>query len=737
MPRKKKQDLGEVVPQKEAFVTDQPITETLRVNYMPYAMSVIISRAIPEIDGFKPSHRKLLYTMYKMGLLGGDRVKSTYVVGQTMQLNPHGDAAIYETMVRLTKGNEALLHPFIDSKGSFGKQYSDMAYAASRYTEVCLDSFCQTIFSGIDKDAVDFVDNYDGKQKEPTLLPTAFPNILVSPNVGIAVGMASNICSFNLGEICDAVCALIDNPDCDLTDILKAPDFSTGGYLLYDKDAMSQIYQTGRGSFRLRARYSYDKKHNCIEITEIPYTAKVEAVIDKIAALVKSGKIKEISDVRDETDLSGLKITIDLKRGIDPEKLMTRLFKLTPLEDSFACNFNVLIGGNPQTLGVNELLCEWIAWRSECVKREIYYNLVKMKEKLHLLYGLKELLLDIDKAIRIIRETKNEKDVIPNLMEGFSIDKLQAEYIAEIKLRNLNQEYILNKTSETQKLEKDIEANDELLKSDRKIKKLIARQQEEIKKKYALPRKTKLLYTEDAPVYTEPEYEAQEVEIVMTKDGYFKKVVPSKSHNAKIEEHKLKEGDQIILSQTCMSDCDLLFFSDKAQVYKAKIDDFDAVKPSALGEYIPAVLQFDEGEKFFGVCVTKDYKGYVAFVYQNGKALKVPLEAYATKTNRKKLTNAYSGDSPIVFVCQLTQKEDKKDPTELMLTSDGGKRIIFSAALLTEKVTRQSSGVYVFTMKKGQKIVDARLFADDGSEEMKEYSKFRKTKLPSTGTSVK
>ncbi len=737
MPKKKKTELTVSESLFSAVVTDQPITETLRVNYMPYAMSVIISRAIPEIDGFKPSHRKLLYTMYKMGLLGGDRVKSTYVVGQTMQLNPHGDAAIYETMVRLTRGNEALLHPFIDSKGSFGKQYSDMAYAASRYTEVRLDPFCEAIFSGIDKDAVDFVDNFDGKQKEPTLLPTAFPNILVSPNVGIAVGMASNICSFNLGEICDAVCAVIDDPDCDLTDILKAPDFSTGGYLLYDKDAMSEIYRSGRGSFRLRARYSYDKKQNCIEITEIPYTAKVEGIIDKIASLVKGGKIKEISDVRDETDLSGLKLTIDLKRGIDPDKLMTRLFKLTALEDSFACNFNVLIGGNPKTIGVNELLCEWIAWRSECVKREIYFNLCKMKEKLHLLYGLRELLLDIDKAIRIIRETKNEKDVIPNLMSGFSIDKLQAEYIAEIKLRNLNQEYILNKTSETEKLEKDIAQAEELLKSDRKIKKLIARQQEEIKKKYAKPRKTMLIYAEDAPVYEEPAYEATEVEITLTRDGYFKKVIPSKSPNAKVEEHKLKEGDSIILSQSCMSDYDCLFFSDKAQVYKAKIDDFDAVKPSALGDYIPAALGFDEGEKFAGICVTKDYKGYVAFVFENGKAVKVPLEAYATKTNRKKLTAAYGDDSPVVLIAQLAEKEDRKSPTEFMLVSDGGKCVIFSAALLTEKVTRHSSGVYVFTMKKGQKITSASVFCDDGSEEMKKYSKFRKTKLPSAGTGIK
>ena len=524
--KKKKVNKQEEFDLSNAVITDEGIVDTLRKNYMPYAMSVIISRAIPEIDGFKPAHRKLLYTMYNMGLINGARTKSSNIVGATMKLNPHGDGAIYETMVRLTRGNEALLHPFIDSKGTFGKQYSDMAYAAPRYTEAKLDSICNEIFSGIDRDAVDFQDNYDGSLKEPVLLPTAFPNILVAPNTGIAVGMASSICSFNLAEVCDAVCEYIKNEDADLLEIIKAPDFSTGGYLLYNREQMEEIYKTGKGSFKVRSKYEYNKKDNCIEITEIPYTTKVEAIIDKIAALVKEKKIVEISDIRDETGLAGLKIAIDLKRGADPEKLMKKLYKITPLEDSFSCNFNVLIAGSPKTLGVSQIIEEWVAWRKECVKRELYFNLGKMRDKLHLLFGLEELLLDIDKAIKIIRETESEKQVIPNLMKGFGIDEIQAEYIAEIKLRNLNKEYILKRVSEKEELEKKITETEEILKSDRKVGNLISKQLAEIKKKYGIPRKTEIQYEYEEHIETVKEIEAYPVNVVITREGYFKKILP-------------------------------------------------------------------------------------------------------------------------------------------------------------------------------------------------------------------
>ena len=721
---------------KNAVITDEGIVETLKKNYMPYAMSVIISRAIPEIDGFKPAHRKLLYTMYNMGLLKGERTKSSNIVGATMKLNPHGDAAIYDTMVRLTKGNEALLHPFVDSKGSFGKQYSDMVCAAPRYTEARLDEFCSVIFSGIDKDAVDFVDNYDGTVKEPVLLPTAFPNILVSPNTGIAVGMASNICSFNLGEVCDAVCEYIKNENVDFLDIIKAPDFSTGAYLLYSREQMSEIYKTGKGSFRMRAKYEYNKKDNCIEITEIPYTAKVEAIIDKIAALVKEKKITEISDVRDETGLSGLKIAIDLKRGADCEKLMNKLYRLTPLEDSFSCNFNVLIEGTPKIMGVGEIIDEWLAWRTECVKRELYFELGKMKEKLHLLYGLEKLLLDIDKAIRIIRKTENEKDVIPNLMSGFEVDETQAEYIAEIKLRNLNKEYIIKRISEKEELEKKIAETDEILNSERKVRNLISKQLAEIKKKYARDRKTQIVYDFEETPEPVREPEKYPITVLLTNEGYFKKLLPAKGEKTARDDQTLKAGDQIKCVLDASNEYDLLFFTDEGNVYKAKADDFDTVKPSSLGDYLPVKLGFSENEKVVRVLATNDYKGDAAIFFENGKAVSIPLSVYETKTNRKKLTNGfYTGAKPagIFFV---PETHTRGFYTEYLLKSSAGKYIIMNSSQLTKKVTRTSSGATVFTLKKGHKVESVKEFYDDGSEEMKAYSKFRKGKLPSAGTGV-
>ncbi len=731
---KKKKEVKE--PEIVAVVTDEIITDTLKNNYMPYAMSVIISRAIPEIDGFKPSHRKLLYTMYKMGLLNGNRTKSSNVVGQTMRLNPHGDAAIYETMVRLTRGNQALLCPFVDSKGSFGKVYSDMAYAAARYTEVKLDSFCETIFNGIDKEAVEMIDNYDGTMKEPTLLPTAFPNILVSANMGIAVGMASKFCSFNLGEVCDAVTAYIKDENADLTEILKAPDFSTGAYLIYDKEQIQKIYETGVGSFKMRCKYTYNKKDNCIEITEIPYGAKVEAIIDKISGMAKEGKVKEISDVRDETGLEGLRLTIDLKRGADYEKLMKRLLKNTSLEESFACNFNVLIAGTPRTLGVRSIIEEWVAWRSECVKRELFYDLTKMKDKLHLLYGLKELLVDIDKAIKIIRETEKEKQVVPNLMNGFGIDEIQAEYIAEIKLRYLNREYIMNRLSETDELEKKIEETEGILKSEKKVRSLISKQLEQIKKKYAKPRLTEIIYDTPTEYAEEPAVLDYPVNICITKDGYFKKMLPPKSANAKVEEQKLKENDRIVLTESVTNDADLVVFTDKCQVYKSRLDDFDEVKPSALGDFIPAKLHFEEGENVKFMCVTKDYTGHIAIFFENGKAVSVPMKAYETKTNRKKLTNAYSNDSTAVGIFFFPEQKARGQHKEFLLKTSGGKAMIINSSMLTEKVTRTSSGVMAFTLKKGQTLTSAVEFTDDGSEKMKEFARYRKTKLPSTGTTI-
>ena len=734
MAKKKEKVKSEQSLLTEAVITDEGIVDTLRKNYMPYAMTVIISRAIPEIDGFKPAHRKLLYTMYQMGLLNSPRTKSSNIVGATMKLNPHGDAAIYETMVRLTRGNDALLHPFIDSKGSFGKQYSDMAYAAPRYTEAKLDAFCNEIFSGIDRDAVDFQDNYDGSIKEPVLLPTAFPNILVSPNTGIAVGMASNICSFNLGEVCDAVCSYIDDENTDFMEIIKAPDFSTGGLLLYDRKQMEEIYSTGKGSFKVRAKYSYNKKDNCIEISEIPYTTKIEAIIDKIASLVKEKKIIEISDVRDETGLEGLRIAIDLKRGADPEKLMQKLYRLTPLEDSFSCNFNVLIEGSPKLMGVGQIIDEWLAWRKECVKRELFYNLQKMREKLHLLIGLESLLLDIDKAIRIIRQTESEKQVIPNLMKGFSIDETQAEYIAEIKLRNLNKEYILKRVSEKEELEKKIAETESILGSDKKVGKLISSQLVQIKKKYAKPRKTEILYEYEEHELPAKQIESYEVYVIMTSEGYFKKIVPGKNDKIKEAEQTLKEGDSVKYEYDAKNDDDLLFFSTSGDVYKAKIDDFDAVKPQALGDYIPAKLGFTENEKVVAMITGREYKGEVVIFFENGKAVKIPLKAYETKTNRKKLTGGYSTDSPAVGIFYLPEHSGRGTETEYILISSSMRCIILNSAQITSKVTRSSSGAVVFTLKKGQKVQSAEIFKDDGSEAMKIYSKYRKVKLPSAGT---
>ena len=734
MAKKKEKVKSEQSLLTEAVITDEGIVDTLRKNYMPYAMTVIISRAIPEIDGFKPAHRKLLYTMYQMGLLNSPRTKSSNIVGATMKLNPHGDAAIYETMVRLTRGNDALLHPFIDSKGSFGKQYSDMAYAAPRYTEAKLDAFCNEIFSGIDRDAVDFQDNYDGSIKEPVLLPTAFPNILVSPNTGIAVGMASNICSFNLGEVCDAVCSYIDDENTDFMEIIKAPDFSTGGLLLYDRKQMEEIYSTGKGSFKVRAKYSYNKKDNCIEISEIPYTTKIEAIIDKIASLVKEKKIIEISDVRDETGLEGLRIAIDLKRGADPEKLMQKLYRLTPLEDSFSCNFNVLIEGSPKLMGVGQIIDEWLAWRKECVKRELFYNLQKMREKLHLLIGLESLLLDIDKAIRIIRQTESEKQVIPNLMKGFSIDETQAEYIAEIKLRNLNKEYILKRVSEKEELEKKIAETESILGSDKKVGKLISSQLVQIKKKYAKPRKTEILYEYEEHELPAKQIESYEVYVIMTSEGYFKKIVPGKNDKIKDAEQTLKEGDRVKYEYDAKNDDDLLFFSTSGDVYKAKIDDFDAVKPQALGDYIPAKLGFAENEKVVAMITGREYKGDVVIFFENGKAVKIPLKAYETKTNRKKLTGGYSTDSPAAGIFYLPEHSGRGTETEYILISSSMRCIILNSSQITSKVTRSSSGAVVFTLKKGQKVQSAEIFKDDGSEAMKIYSKYRKVKLPSAGT---
>ena len=706
-----------------AEVMEQPICQTLEQNYMPYAMSVIVSRAIPEIDGFKPSHRKLLYTMYKMGLLTGARTKSANIVGQTMRLNPHGDQAIYETMVRLARGNETLLHPFVDSKGNFGKVYSrDMAYAASRYTEAKLDPICAELFRDIDADTVDFVDNYDGSMKEPTLLPTTFPNVLVSANMGIAVGMASNICSFNLQDVCRTAIALIKNPDADLLDTLPAPDFPTGGEILYDASEMLQIYNTGRGTFRLRARWRYLKEGNMIEIYEIPYTTATEIIMDKVAELIKAGKIREIADMRDETDLNGLKLTIDLKRGVEPEKLMQKLFRATTLQDSFGCNFNILIGGMPRVMGVREIFEEWTAWRCECVKRRVYHQLQKKKDKLHLLKGLGKILLDIDKAIRIIRETELDAEVIPNLMIGFGIDQVQAEYVAEIKLRNINKEFLLNRLQETDSLEKEIAELEDLLGSDKKIKAVICKELEAVSAKYGQPRKTLLIFDHEQEEPDEPDVPDYPVTAFISREGYFKKITPQSLRMS--GEQKFKEGDSLLLSRETTNAAELLVFTDRCQVYKTRLSDFDDGKASILGDYLPGKLGFDEGESFFAAIFPGDYTGNLLFVFENGKCAKVELSGYATKTNRRKLTGAYSDKSPLVAVLELPQEQ------ELALYASDGRTLIFSTALLAAKTTRATQGVAVMALKKNAKIVRVQALSDSA---IGNQARYRAKSLPAAG----
>ena len=678
-------------------IVEQPIVSTIRENYMPYAMSVILSRAIPEIDGFKPSHRKLLYMMYKMGLLNGGRTKSANIVGATMKLNPHGDSAIYDTMVRLSRGYEALLHPYVDSKGNFGKFYSrDMAWAASRYTEAKLDAICNELFRDIDKDTVDFVDNYDNTMKEPSLLPVAFPSVLVNANTGIAVGMASNICSFNLREICETTAALIRDPDHDIKSTLPAPDFTGGCQIIYDENVINQVYETGRGSIKLRAKYVYDKSANCIDILSIPATTTCEVIIEKVIDLVKQGKVKEISDIRDETGIDGLKITIDLKRGIDADKLMTKLYRFTTLEDSYACNFNVLIAGVPRVLGVKALLEEWIAFRIECVRRRTYFDRNKKADKLHLLRGLEKILLDIDKAVKIVRETDEESEVVPNLMIGFGIDEIQAEYVAEIKLRHLNREYILKRTKDLEDLEKEIAELDEILKSKAKIKTIIVKELKSIAEKYGQPRKSIIIY-DDVARYEEETVEIPDypVNLFFTKEGYFKKITPQSLRMS--GEQKLKDGDEIIQELEFTNNCDLLFFTDKCQVYKAKADDFAQTKASVLGDYVAAKLGFDEGENAVKMVVTKDYKGMLLFAFENGKAAKVPLESYATKTNRKKLTGAYSDKSPLVGLLYIPEDE------EVLFKASSGNMLLVHTGALALKTTR-STQVLPFSNQK--KVTD-------------------------------
>ena len=674
-------------------VVEQPITSTLDENYMPYAMSVIVSRAIPEIDGFKPSHRKLLYTMYKMGLLTGNRTKSANIVGQTMRLNPHGDQAIYETMVRLAKGNESLLHPFVDSKGNFGKVYSrDMAYAASRYTEAKLAPICAELFRDLDCDAVDFVDNYDNTTKEPALLPTTYPNVLVSANQGIAVGMASQICGFNLGEVCDTTIQLLKNPDHDIATTLLAPDFSTGGQILCDPEELGRIYETGRGGVKVRAKYRYIKSENIIEIYEIPYSTSLEAILDKVSELMKAGKIKEISDMRDETDLSGLKLAIDLKRGIDPDKLMQKLFRLTPLQDTVSCNFNILIAGMPRVLGVRALLEEWLAWRTECVRRRVYFVLHKKQEKLHLLQGLKRILLDIDKAIEIIRQTEEEAEVVPNLMIGFGIDQIQAEYVAEIKLRNINKEYILKRVQETAALAEEIEDLEDTLQKPARIRKIIVGELEEVRKKYAQPRKTEIIFSHEAEYEEEPEETPDyPVTLFLSREGYVKKITAQSLRMS--GEQKFKEGDGLFRQIEATNNTELMFFTDRQQVYKVRAADFADGKASLLGDYLPTKLGMDEDEKVIDLVLPGDYSGHVLFFFENGKCARVSLSAYATTSNRRKLTGAYSDKSPLAALLKLT--EDK----ELALISTEPRALLLHTALLAPKTTRATQGVAVMNMK--------------------------------------
>ncbi len=705
-------------------VLRQNITETLETNYMPYAMSVILSRAIPEIDGFKPSHRKLLYTMYKMGLLSGARTKSANIVGQTMKLNPHGDAAIYDTMVRLSRGYEALLHPFVDSKGNFGKAYSrDMQWAAPRYTEAKLSPICAELFADIDKDTVEFVENYDNTTKEPTLLPVKFPTVLTNPTTGIAVGMASSICSFNLQEICDTTIALIKDEDADIMDTLKAPDFFGGGQIIYDRDAMESIYRTGRGGFKVRAKYRYDKDNKCIEITEIPPTTTAEAIIDKVIEKYKSGSVREISDIRDETDKNGLKITIDLKKGTDPDKLMQKLYKSTTLEDTFSCNFNILIAGVPKVLGVRDILIEWIAFRTESVRRRVFFELSKAKEKLHLLEGLQKILLDIDKAIKIIRQTEEESEVVPNLMIGFGIDEIQANYVAEIKLRHLNREYILKRTQDIEKLKKEIEEMEDILAHKSRVKKILVNELTEIAKKYGQPRKTEIIFAIDV-AFDEKEEEEPDfpVNLFFTKEGYFKKITPQALRTS--GEQKLKEGDSMLLELEATNNTELLFFTDKCQVYKSKAAEFDLGKASVLGDFVASKLEMDEGENAIYMVATLDYKGYVMFFFENGKAAKVDLSAYATKTNRKKLIKAYCDKFPIAAIRHVVED------TDYVLESTSGRLLLINTGAISPKTTKDTQGVSVMTMKKGHILKNVRPYKK--GEFAKPY-RYKTKNLPAAG----
>ena len=723
---KNKTNIPKAYIEGAGIVVNEKITETLEKNYMPYAMSVIVSRALPEIDGFKPSHRKLLYTMYKMGLLTGSRTKSANVVGQTMRLNPHGDGAIYETLVRLSRGNGTLLHSYIDSKGNFGKSYSrDMAYAASRYTEVKLDAICNELFKDIDKNTVDFIPNYDNSTTEPTLLPASFPSILINSNVGIAVSMASTVCPFNLAEVCETCIALIKNPNHDILSTLKSPDFPTGGFILYDEDETKKIYETGRGSIKIRSKYNYDATANCIEVTEIPYGTTIEAIIDKIIDLIKNGKIREISYLRDETDLSGLKIAIDLKRGIDPDKLMQKLYKMTPLQDNYSCNFNILINGNPRVMGVREILTEWTKFREDCVRRRVIFELNKKSEKLHLLKALQKILLDIDKAIKIVRETEEENEVVSNLMIGFGIDTIQAEYVAEIKLRHLNREYILNRTKEISELENQINEMQETLEDRKKILKIIIDELKNVIKKYQKPRQSVLLYPEEVEEYIEedetPDYNAT---IFLSNSGYFKKIIPQSLRMN--SEQKLKEGDYITTQIEISNKYDIIFFSDKYQVYKTKASAFDDSKSSVLGDYIPAKLEFDDNEFVFSMFATKDYSGYLLFIYENGKIAKIPLSSYQTKTNRKKLTNAYSDKFPLIKIIFI------EEDCDILIRSSNGRALIFNTELINPKTTRDSIGVQVLNLKAKATVESAEMDISDMEPDL--YSKFKVKTIPASGS---
>lgn len=736
MPRKK-----EVPKKKNAFkheayiegsgsVVNEQISDTLKKNYMPYAMSVIISRALPEIDGFKPSHRKLLYMMYKRGLLNPDkeRSKSANVVGETMKLNPHGDQAIYETLVRMTRGNESLLHPYVDSKGNFGKQYSSkMRFAASRYTEVKLEKICNELFRDIDSDTVDFVPNYDNTMQEPTLLPVAFPSVLVNSNTGIAVSMASNVCPFNLEEVCETTIALMKNPDHDIISTMKGPDFPGGGLMLYDENELKKVFETGRGSIKVRSKYSFDKAANCLEITQIPYTTTIEAIIDKIVDLVKQGKIREVSYIRDETDIDGLKIAIDLKRGTDPDKLMQKLYRLTPLQDSYPCNFNILIAGTPRVMGVREILTEWTAFREECVQRRTYFELQKKKEKLHLLEALSKILLDIDKAIRIIRETENEADVVPNLMIGFGIDEVQAEYVAEIKLRNINRQYILRRVEEVDQLRKEIGELEEILRDKKKVRKIIIEELRRVIKNYAQPRKTMFYYQSDVEdeILTDdtPDYP---VNLFVTDSGYFKKITPQSLRMS--SEHKLKDGDFITQCFEATNKTDLIFLSDKSQAYKSKASAFDDTKASLMGDYVPAKLSFDDGENLKTLITTTDYSGYIVFFYENGKAAKVPVKSYETKTNRKKLAKAYSDKSPLVAAVFVG------DDCDILMRSSSGHTLLFNTALILPKAARDSQGVQVMNLRKKAVLSSASAVI---TEETEQYEKYRTKTVPAAGKPAK